>query len=48
MIGDSLKADIVGAKNIGIKTIWYNKSNKKNVDNEEFDLEIKGFAELIN
>ena len=47
MIGDSLKADIIGAKKNGIKTIWYNKSNKKNVDNIEFDLEIKDFMELI-
>jgi len=47
MIGDSLKADIIGAKKIGIDTVWYNKSNKKNVDNVEFDLEISDFMELI-
>ena len=27
MIGDSIRADIEGAKNFGIKTIWFNKDN---------------------
>ena len=30
MIGDSLTADILGAKNYGIKSIWYNAFNKEN------------------
>ena len=30
MIGDSLTADILGAKNYGIKSIWYNAQNKEN------------------
>ncbi len=29
MIGDSLTADIVGGKDYGLKTIWFNKFNKK-------------------
>lgn len=28
MIGDSASADIAGAKNLGIKTIWFNKKRK--------------------
>ena len=27
MIGDSISADIVGAKKMGIKTCWYNHRN---------------------
>lgn len=30
MIGDSLTADIIGAKNYGIKSIWFNKDKKQN------------------
>lgn len=34
MIGDSVDADIIGAKNFGIKSIWfdYNKNNFSNID----------------
>lgn len=34
MIGDSIHADIVGAKNFGIKTIWFNKDNITILENE--------------
>lgn len=30
MIGDSLTADIIGAKNYGIKSIWFNRDKKQN------------------
>ena len=33
MIGDSLTADILGANNYGIKSIWYNHLGKENKTN---------------
>lgn len=30
IIGDSLSSDILGGKNCGIKTVWFNKNNVKN------------------
>lgn len=30
IIGDSLTSDILGGKNCGIKTVWYNKNNVEN------------------
>ena len=32
MIGDSFEADILGAKNIGMETIFYNYRNEKRPD----------------
>lgn len=34
MIGDSIKSDIIGAKNSGIKSIYFNKGNKKISDKD--------------
>ncbi|MNP66811.1 Pyrimidine 5'-nucleotidase YjjG [compost metagenome] len=33
MVGDSFEYDIMGAKNLGISTIWYNKKNKQVYNN---------------
>lgn len=46
MVGDSLKADIVPAKALGMKTIWLNKKNQSS-ENEFADVEIKAFEDLM-
>ncbi len=47
MVGDSLRADILGAKNVGIHTILINRDNIiLDNANEKPDFEIKSFNEL--
>jgi len=48
MIGDSLKNDILGAKNIGITSVWYNPLNKLNQTNILPDFQILNLLELKN
>lgn len=48
MIGDSLFADINGAKNYGIKTIWYNYYNKENTSDIVPDYCVKKLCEIKN
>ncbi len=48
MIGDSLTADIIGAKNYGIKSIWYNHSNKQNKTQIMPDYEVASLLEIKN
>ena len=43
MIGDSLKSDIEVPKELGMKTIYYNKNCKNNNENE-----INNLNELLN
>lgn len=45
MIGDSYKADIVPAKELGLKTIWLNRKLEKN-ESYKPDIEIEYFEEL--
>jgi len=45
MIGDSLEADILGAKNVGINQVYFNPDEHKH--SEEITHEIKGLKELI-
>lgn len=45
MIGDSIKSDIIGAKNSNIKSIYFNKENKKNSD-ENFTYQVKNLSEI--
>ncbi len=47
IIGDSISADIVGGKNAGIDTCWYNPKNKENKTNVKPNYEIKDFQELL-
>ena len=47
-IGDSLQSDILGATNVGIRSIWINRNNEKNSQNISFDYEIKSVLELLN
>lgn len=45
MIGDSIKSDIIGAKNSGIKSIYFNKGNKKFSD-KDFTYQVKKLSEI--
>lgn len=46
IIGDSFRSDIVGGRNYGIKTCWYNPKNIENQNGFEADYEIKELKEL--
>jgi len=46
MVGDSLKNDIQGAKNAGIKSVWYNPENNKNETDILPDYEINDLLQL--
>jgi len=48
MVGDSLKNDIQGAKNAGIKSIWYNPGHMENKTDIIPDYEITDLFELRN
>lgn len=45
MIGDSIKSDIIGAKNSGIKSIYFNKGNKK-IPDKDFTYQVKKLSEI--
>lgn len=45
MIGDSIKSDIIGAKNSKIKSIYFNKENKK-ISDENFTYQVKNLSEI--
>lgn len=45
MVGDFLQADILGAKNFGIDTIWYNPT-KTTSENQTFTAQVNDYAGL--
>ncbi|MDU2648133.1 YjjG family noncanonical pyrimidine nucleotidase [Anaerococcus vaginalis] len=45
MIGDSIKSDIIGAKNSKIKSIYFNKDGKK-ISDENFTYQVKNLSEI--
>ena len=47
IVGDSISSDIIGGKNSGIATCWYNAKDKQNKTNVEPNYEIKDFIELL-
>ncbi|WP_058990513.1 YjjG family noncanonical pyrimidine nucleotidase [Anaerococcus rubeinfantis] len=47
MIGDSIKSDIIGAKNSKIKSIYFNKENKK-ISDKSFTYQVKNLSEIKN
>lgn len=47
MVGDSMKSDIIGAKNSKIKSIYFNKENKK-ISNKDFTYQVKNLSEIKN
>jgi len=46
-VGDSYSSDILGAKNLDIKTIWINR-DKRHIDTNISDFEIFNISELLN
>lgn len=46
IVGDSFRSDIVGGRNYGIKTCWYNPKDIENQNGFEPDYEIKELKEL--
>ncbi|MBS7360496.1 MAG: HAD hydrolase-like protein, partial [Oscillospiraceae bacterium] len=46
MIGDSLSADIIGAENYGIDTVWFNKDGIENTSPVKSKYEIRNLAEI--
>lgn len=48
MIGDSIKKDLKGAKDIGIRTIWYNPDNEINDTNIIPNYKIGDLEDLKN
>ena len=46
MIGDSLTSDILGGKNAGIATCWFNPSRKENHSSVVPDFEVHSLTEL--
>lgn len=47
LIGDSLSADILGANNAGIPSVWFNPTGKPNPGPAKPDREIRDLAELL-
>ncbi|WP_227396711.1 HAD family hydrolase [Jeotgalibacillus aurantiacus] len=47
-IGDSLRSDIAGAQNLGIKTAWINRTNKPSAKNIQPDFTISKLTEILN
>lgn len=45
MIGDSIKSDIIGAKNSKIKSIYFNKDGKK-ISDKNFTYQVKNLSEI--
>ena len=48
MIGDSVNADIIGAKNFGLKTIWFNFRNEAYSDYNFTDYTVNNLSEIKN
>ncbi len=46
MVGNSLVADVAGAQNVGIRTVWLNRTGKENRTETVPDAEILGLEEL--
>ncbi|MCQ2386828.1 MAG: YjjG family noncanonical pyrimidine nucleotidase [Clostridia bacterium] len=47
MIGDSLSADVIGGKNYGLDTVWFNRE-KLNIENSQADFVVNSLSEIKN
>ena len=48
IIGDSLTSDILGGKNAGIRTVWYNPHGSENASEIQSDYQVGELAEIEN
>jgi 2-haloalkanoic acid dehalogenase type II len=46
-VGDSLSSDVTGAKNVGIKSVWVNRNNKKLNGNVQPDFTITTLTDIL-
>ena len=46
-VSDSLKNDVVGAIDAGVRSVWLNRNNMNTAPDIQMDREIKSLAELI-
>ena len=46
-VGDSIEADVLGARRAGIASIWLNRQSLRNDTGAEPDYEITSLAELL-
>ncbi|WP_088104208.1 HAD family hydrolase [Halalkalibacter urbisdiaboli] len=47
-VGDSLSSDVTGAKNVGIKSVWVNRNNKKINGNVQPDFAVTTLPDIFN
>ena len=47
MVGNSLKSDIAGGQQVGLKAVWLNRDNKDNDNSVKPDYEINNLNELL-
>ena len=45
-VGDSYESDVIGAKNIGMQTCWFNKENRYKTEKQLHDVEITELSQL--
>lgn len=48
IIGDSLSADIVGGKSVGIMTVWFDREGSFDTHNDICDYTVRSLAEIKN
>ncbi len=46
MVGDSLSADIAGANNYGIRSVWFNRFGRENHTGVKVDVELRNLRDL--
>ncbi|MBR2617088.1 MAG: HAD-IA family hydrolase, partial [Clostridia bacterium] len=46
MVGDSLSADIAGANNYGIRSVWFNRLGRENDAGVKVDVELRNLRDL--
>jgi len=47
-VGDSITSDIVGASNLGIKSVWLNRNREENSSDVKVDYEIGSLLDLLD
>lgn len=48
MLGDSLRSDIAGGKNFGMKTVWFNRRKIKTTHSADYEItELEGIEDIL-